>query len=151
MQGKNTLKRQLCEGKQCGDMCGISPFGPRYCVGHEHKNCILLPAPPRCTGITSTMIILHLCNSFLELLKYMLILSRIISCSRTTVAGSMPPAEEHTSMSSCLRNSSQVKESRSASMMRWSPLWTAWVSCWSMQTSQVSVFLAVQLTRSLVT
>ena len=64
MQGKNTLKGQLCEGKQCGDMCGISPFGPRYCVGHEHKNCILLPAPPRCTGITSTMIILHLCNYF---------------------------------------------------------------------------------------
>jgi len=39
--GKSSISSKLCEEKNCGDTCGISPFGPKYCT--KDKACIGMP------------------------------------------------------------------------------------------------------------
>ena len=45
------LKSALCFDKECGQTCGVSPFGLRYCVGRPNElRCVLQPVPPTCAG-----------------------------------------------------------------------------------------------------
>ena len=64
-----SISSKLCEEKNCGDTCGISPFGPKYCT--KDKTCIGMPwgGPDKedCDGIVLLSIGLYAMPTLLEI------------------------------------------------------------------------------------